>query len=257
MVSIITILYLLTGLLGVYAHALEDIDAVYAASDLPGQQVIYALESCDNGKEYDDEYEPIRKELIVNAATVVTRLTQYSPMWRNRCAGCSPPCPPPCPVGCCSMFNLSVHVAKDLEKLIGLWDKLDHGKMSVPLVTSTCGKKPESVIIWARTDIKVKDPRNMLSRSVLHGLGREGEMKEDREGLFVELDVEAGCGEDRKKYLAQRFEVKDHVDFEVSLGEDFVKVAGVLGMSEECLNWVPKGMKVLVPKEVSDVPREL
>jgi hypothetical protein len=94
-------------------------------------------------------------------------------------------------------------------------------KISVPLIISTCGKKPESVIVWARTDIKVKDARNMLSRSVLHGLGRENEMKEDREGLFVTLGVEAGCGEDRKKYPAQRFEVKDHVDFEVSLGGGF------------------------------------
>jgi hypothetical protein len=155
------------------------------------------------------------------------------------------------------MYNLSIQVAQELEKLIELWNELDHDRINVSLVTSTCGKKPESVIVWARTDIKVKDPRNMLSRSVLHGLGCEGEMKEDREGLFVELDVEAGCGEDRKKYPAQRFEVKDHVDFEVSLGGDFVKAAGLLGMNEECLNWVPNGMKVLVPKEDSDVPREL
>lgn len=257
MVSIIIILYLLPGLLGVYANGFEGIDAVYAASDLPEQQVVYAPGSYDNGKESDDEYEPIRKELIVNAATVVTRLTQYPRMWQNSCAGCYPNCPPRCATACCSMFNASVKVTKELEKLIGLWNKLDHDKISVPLVTSTSGKKPESVILWTRTDIMVKDPRNTLSRSVLHGLGREGEMKEDREGLFVKLDVEVGCGEDRKKYPAQRFEVKDHVDFKVSLGGDFVKAAGVLGMSEECLNWVPKGMKVLVPKEVSDVPREL
>jgi hypothetical protein len=38
---------------------------------------------------------------------------------------------------------------------------------------------------------------------------------------------------------------------------DFVKVAGLPGMSEECLNWVPKGMEVPVSKEVSDVLREL
>ena len=48
----------------------------------------------------------------------------------------------------------------------------------VPLVTN---EEPDSVSIWAPTDIKVNDLRNMLSRSVLHGLGGESEMKEDRE----------------------------------------------------------------------------
>jgi hypothetical protein len=121
MVSIITILYLLTGLLRVYAGALEDTDAVSAASDLPGQQVIHALGSGDNGKESDDEYEPIRKELIVNAATVVARLTQHPRTWQYKCRGCPP-------FYCCHMFNISTQVAKDLEKLIAIWDELDDDK---------------------------------------------------------------------------------------------------------------------------------
>ena len=250
MVFIITISYLLIGLLRLFANALDD---VYT---LPGQQVIHALVPCNNSKESDVEYEPIRKDLIVKAATVTTRLTQSPRLWQNLCIGCYPDCPPPCPTGCCAMFNFSTNVAKDLEKLIGLWDKLDRDNISIPLVTSTCGKKPESVIVWARTDIKVKDPRNILSRPVLQGLGREAEIKEDREGSFVKLDVEAGCGEDRKSYPAQRFEVTDHTDPEVSLGEDFITAAGVLDMSEECLNWVPKGVKVLVPKEDTDMPHE-
>lgn len=125
MVSVITILYLLTGLLGVYAHYIEDIDAVSAASDLPRQQIIYTVGSCDNGTEPDDRYEPVRKELIVNAATVVTRLTQSPIKWRKDCEGCYPDTPPGCPPACCEQYTLSVHVANDLGKLIGLWDQLD------------------------------------------------------------------------------------------------------------------------------------
>jgi hypothetical protein len=138
MVAIITILYLLTGLLGVYAHAHEDIDVVSAASDLPGQQVIYPLGSCGNGTEPVDEYEPIRKELIVNAATVVTRLTQYPRAFQDECEGCPPDCPqhrrhkPPCKRLCCSIYSLSAQVAEDLEKLIALLDQFDDDKDQCP-----------------------------------------------------------------------------------------------------------------------------
>ena len=38
-------------------------------------------------------------------------------------------------------------------------------------------------------------------------------MKEDRESSVAKLDVEAGCGEDRKKCLARRFNVKDYIGF--------------------------------------------
>jgi hypothetical protein len=59
---------------------------------------------------------------------------------------------------------------------------VDPEMTSLPLIISTAGKKPESVIVWARTDVKVKDER----------------------GLFVKLDGEAGA---RRTYQAQRFEV--------------------------------------------------
>jgi hypothetical protein len=129
MVSIITILYLLTGFLGVYAHCIEDVDAVSAAPDLPRQQIISTLGPCDNGTKYDDKYECVRRELIVNAASVVTRLTQYPRPWDARC-GCD--CQEGCPPACCHWETLAISVNKDLEEIICLWDQLGRPRDDQP-----------------------------------------------------------------------------------------------------------------------------
>jgi len=165
MISIIAILYLLTGLLGVSAHTLEDTDAIHAGSDLPGQKVIYApAVSCDKNGTDSDDYEPIRKELIVVAATVVTRLTQQPKVRVDLCAGCPPTCPrcpircPDCPPACCPVYRLSIQIIGEIEQLIELWDDLDnnrtrddypldHEETSLPLVTSMYGEDSDSVAV--------------------------------------------------------------------------------------------------------------
>ena len=125
MVSIITILYLLTGFLGVYAHCIEDVDAVSAAPDLPRQQIISARGPCDNYT----KYECVRRELIVNAASVVTRLTQHPRPWDDIC-WCD--CQHGCPRACCHLESLAISVNKDLEEIICLWDQLGRPRDDQP-----------------------------------------------------------------------------------------------------------------------------
>ena len=119
MVSLAATLYLLATLLCLSTTTLAEPHAIYSPSDAPSKQ---------SPQVAPVDFELIRKELIVGAATIVTRLTQKPQNFVDMCAGCSSTCHSPCPKGCCSWFNLTVPTNKFLKELVKLWDELDGAK---------------------------------------------------------------------------------------------------------------------------------